>query len=568
MAMVFKKSVFTLFLMLFFAVGAGAMPPHPLNTRPTERAVVEIFEDGEEPLYKSIVRNAPAFQAFGAPGAREMNLLVILADFGADLAAQPVGGVPFGGGNNFKNKYGYVILVLVLMFLLMQIFFRSRKRYLFLNACLLVVLSCSDGFIVTSGGHPGTRLDFNPKSKEVIKNVLGANNAAAPIPLSMKQYWKDMSNNNLILNIDVVGPVKVSMGWQYYGRNNRHGRDSFPGQFVSEAVRLAFSRGYVRDFAKYDNNNDGFVDVVFVVFAGPGEEQWGVYNQVNRDAIWSHFWNLNSARQFGDGNGAIFLGNRWINRYIVAPEYIITPGDTTIGVFCHEFAHALGLPDLYDTTRETHGVGAWSLMAAGAWGSGSGKDPAPLLAWERYFLGGSDWITINTLTDTKRDFYIGDNVYKIPLNARGTQYLMLERKTYARGAGNKYVPASGVLITHIDEDIIRRYRRPNRVNAGRHRVHGVNIVEAFVPIGTDASGGRGALWKNPNTGSFHHYSNMVFPATAHSQTYNQIHAPFPGADFPFPNSNYYISESVLSKSGYSGISVTVTSENRVTVEFP
>ncbi len=67
-------------------------------------------------------------------------------------------------------------------------------------------------------------------------------------------------------------------------------------------------------------------------------------------------------------------------------------GDSTIGVFCHEFGHVLGLPDMYDTTYETHGVGDYSIMANGSWlGPNDGDVPAPFLAWEKAFLG---WLTV------------------------------------------------------------------------------------------------------------------------------------------------------------------------------
>ena len=101
-------------------------------------------------------------------------------------------------------------------------------------------------------------------------------------------------------------------------------------------------------FSVYDNDVDGKADTVIVIHAGSGEEYSG-----DEDAIWSHNWTLSSASAYGDGEGARNYDSVSIDNYTLQPEYNSTPGDSTIGVFCHEFGHVLGLPDLYDTSGET-----------------------------------------------------------------------------------------------------------------------------------------------------------------------------------------------------------------------
>ena len=62
-----------------------------------------------------------------------------------------------------------------------------------------------------------------------------------------------------------------------------------------------------------------------------------------------------------------------LSTYSMEPEYVVTPGDCTIGVYCHEYGHVLGLPDLYDSSdgilpeQRRWVVGCWGLMAAGSW---------------------------------------------------------------------------------------------------------------------------------------------------------------------------------------------------------
>ena len=78
-----------------------------------------------------------------------------------------------------------------------------------------------------------------------------------------------------------------------------------------------------------------------------------------------------------------------IQSAFVAPEYTYSAGDSTIGVYAHEFGHlAFGLPDLYDIDYSGGGIGPWSLMSFGNWNNG-GATPAQLDAWSKIQNG---WI--------------------------------------------------------------------------------------------------------------------------------------------------------------------------------
>ena len=71
----------------------------------------------------------------------------------------------------------------------------------------------------------------------------------------------------------------------------------------------------------------------------------------------------------------------------------------TIGVFAHEYGHALGLPDLYDTDYSSNGIGDWSLMAGGSHNYivRGGDSPAHLDAWCKYSLR---WVTPTQVSGT------------------------------------------------------------------------------------------------------------------------------------------------------------------------
>jgi len=209
-------------------------------------------------------------------------------------------------------------------------------------------------------------------------------NGATTSALSMKKYYADMSGGSFRITIDVEGPYTASNTWSHYGANTLTNSSSMsdraPAALVREAVVAAYNGGSGVNFAPYDNDNNGRVDMVMVVHAGAGEEV-----SQNPDDIWSHAWELSAA------GGAVNVGGgRTANVYCIQPEFVRSAGDSTIGVFCHEFGHVLGLADMYDTSYETDGAGIHTIMARGSWAGIDGSHPTPFLAWEKAMLG---WIT-------------------------------------------------------------------------------------------------------------------------------------------------------------------------------
>ncbi len=227
--------------------------------------------------------------------------------------------------------------------------------------------------------------------------------------LTLNKYYKDMSNNALDLAFTIIDAGQAAQALNYYGQNGGFGNDAHPAELAAEAVDLA-AAGV--NFSDFDNDGDGKIDTLVVIHAGRGEESGAASN-----TIWSHSWSLSSA-----GIGTITKNSTIIDDYIMVPEYVFAAGDSTIGILCHEFGHALGLPDLYDTTYSTYGVGDWSPMASGAWlgpgksGAGlQGSRPAPLMAWEKTRLG---WLSAQNAAigpNTIADIESSHTALKIPL---------------------------------------------------------------------------------------------------------------------------------------------------------
>lgn len=179
---------------------------------------------------------------------------------------------------------------------------------------------------------------------------------------SVRDFYRENSFGQLDLIHDVVGVYRLQYERAYYGGNTGYSNDNDPRQMAFEAVTMASADV---NFADYDNDGDGMVDGVHIIYAGPGEEAGG-----GGDCIWAHSWTVS----------ATVDGVR-TQRYSCSPEIRGSGGSkmTHIGVICHEIGHVLGAMDFYDTNYGTGGqypgTGQWDLMASGNW-NGDGACPA------------------------------------------------------------------------------------------------------------------------------------------------------------------------------------------------
>ncbi len=190
-------------------------------------------------------------------------------------------------------------------------------------------------------------------------------------PGSMADYYKETSYSQAFLSGQVTSWLRMPHPYSYYVDGQR-GFGNYPNnaQKLTEDAVIA-ADPYI-NFDLYDNNGDGVVDALFIVHAGPGYEDTGNFNYIH-----SHAWQTTYTMDVDDVH---------VRGYSMEPEETGSGGMINIGVFCHEFGHVLGLPDLYDYDYDSEGVGAWSLMAGGSWGGG-GAIPVHFDAWCKYKLG-------------------------------------------------------------------------------------------------------------------------------------------------------------------------------------
>jgi M6 family metalloprotease-like protein len=264
---------------------------------------------------------------------------------------------------------------------------------------------------------------------------------------SMADYFKAQSRGQFMLDFDIVGPVTVSKNAKYYGGNDADGNDMHAGEMVCEAVTKAKSE--VSDWQQYDWNNDGYVDQVYIVYAGQGEADGG-----EDDTIWPHAYDLSSANYYGDGTGPVNVSTGLkVNTYACGSELNGNNAIEGIGTICHEFSHCLGYPDFYDVDYSGgQGMDFWDLMDQGSY-NGDGYQPAGYTAYERWAAGWLTPIELDnedmTVTNMKSLQNDGE-CYIIYNKGNINEFLMLEnRQLEGWDASLNY---GGLLITHCDYD--------------------------------------------------------------------------------------------------------------------
>jgi M6 family metalloprotease-like protein len=236
-------------------------------------------------------------------------------------------------------------------------------------------------------------------------------------PQTMTEYYTEISYGDLNMTGTVYGWHQLSQNDTYYegpaGCNGLCGSAN-TGQFMTETLNAW--DGSV-DFGQYDNDgpdgipnsgdDDGYVD--FVAFVQP--EAGG---ECGNNNIWSHRWVIS-----GWIGGSGWTSNDPSNSggFIKANDYVMQPalncGGVTpidIGVFCHEFGHALGLPDLYDVGGGSAGVGHWGLMGSGSWNSVT--QPAHMCAWAKDELG---WVNLVEMGTNLTAYNIDNVEYNRPV---------------------------------------------------------------------------------------------------------------------------------------------------------
>jgi len=348
------------------------------------------------------------------------------------------------------------------------------------------------------------------------------------VPGSFTHFYNTMSFGQLAVRGEAL-PGRYSSRLQssaYVTRTpGEYGRY---GVFVKEVLQKVDEDV---DFSRYDNDgpdgvpgsgdDDGEVDFLFVVLRSTPhgfilDKATGITG-LNLD---EHFLTDDTA---DDGSPVLINGERHKSTILGAATFT-----QTVGTMAHEFAHAFGLPDLYDLKRtgpadDGAGIGRWGLMGRGARGWRGNDGPAAFCAWSREWLG---WIgesnerLVEVLGDTT-DLEVapmdqGGKVYRVPLYTEvsrvgviSDEYLLLEYR--ARGAQyyERNLPADGLLVWHVRPQVSKRDANDDEAR---------KLVDLVCADGLYGDAGH-SVGQRPDP--FHGMDNLDF--WAHDAAYKETH---------------------------------------------
>lgn len=281
----------------------------------------------------------------------------------------------------------------------------------------------------------------------------------------VRGYFKDCSYGKFTPTFDVVGPVKLPKPQTYYGAGDDNITD-----LMTDACNAVDNEV---DFSQYDANGDGMVDLVYIIYAGHsanyrGNTSTDIWPKSGTTII-SKTFDGKSIRRYGVSNELAGRENKKKEKETI----------NGIGLFCHEFSHTLGLPDIYAYKTDAEdqndqGMELWDLMDGGTEMQG-GRVPSPYLAWEREAMG---WMSIDTLTT---DCHIanlktidnGGKAYKILNPSASNEYIVLQsiqKGGWYQGWGNGSYP-KGLLVYRVSyaSNKVNVFDFPNNVK-GKPRV--------------------------------------------------------------------------------------------------
>ena len=277
---------------------------------------------------------------------------------------------------------------------------------------------------------------------------------------TLERYFSVASGRDDVLRVTLAPLVNLVEESSYY--SDRYSPQSVERTRALAAESLAGADAAGLDFGTADADGDGCVDGVLILHAAPGLENDPVDGWV-------------VPLQY-------FLEAPYRQGAYEAQSYAVASLRSGPGVWCHETGHLLGLEDRYDTYLSTSGdsalsrggLGAASLMAAGAWGRGDGTGAALPDAYSLLELGWAEAVDLSSgLTGTLE--LARGQVLRVPVEPddTGESFLVRLRGGDTAWPYDAVYPDARLELLHVDTSV------PDDAHSDDETAHlRVRLVEA------------------------------------------------------------------------------------------
>jgi M6 family metalloprotease-like protein len=300
-------------------------------------------------------------------------------------------------------------------------------------------------------------------------------NGFAPGQNSLKRYFYDTSYEKLTIDshffplsmsgsvVSFQAPHERSYYTPFCDSTNVIGYDPTKDIYLGyslernqrkiELLRSAinFVSAQIDSTLNVDSNDNGFVDNINFIIKGLSDD-WGTL-------LYPHQSNAITSDSLFINDKKVYSYNFYIEDFI---------NTNSVGVLAHEFAHSMGIPDLYlyhDDYRDNHTpVGEWDLMAHDL------NPPQSMSAYVKYRY--TEWMDGKNFYDIPRIDISVDGTYNIkPLmsytpgdtvavkfqtpDMNSNEYIVIENRAKPSApAIDSNLPSSGLLIYRVRADAV------------------------------------------------------------------------------------------------------------------
>jgi M6 family metalloprotease-like protein len=289
------------------------------------------------------------------------------------------------------------------------------------------------------------------------------------LPGSFTHFYDEMSRGQLSVAGDVAAKRYVSLSpranyiaaeagtFGDYGRFNLEILEQ-----ADEDIDLGLFDNEGPDGVPNSGDDDGYVDVLFInlltvprdffIGGATGLASLGLLTDFLSDDAASGGGVIRVRSQFSGFGGTTQRGHVF---------------SVTASTMCHEFAHVLGLPDLFDQSTVTAsgqvdpavdsaGIGKWGLMGLGTLGWGVEDGPNAFSAWSLARLGwlgidNSRLVELNGSSPAHPLRSIDDDGQVLRISMSEDEYFLIENRQAQDSYYNRNVPGEGLLLWHVDD---------------------------------------------------------------------------------------------------------------------